>query len=229
MKPIGLIGGTSWVSTIEYYRIINEEINRRRGGLNFAELLIYSLNHGEFKALLDAGNWPDISNKYINAAKGLEAAGAACILLCAATPHKIASAITAAISIPLIHIADVVADELKANSIKKVALIGTKFTMEELFFKDRLRMKGIDVIIPQQQERDYLQETIFSELGRGVFSNVTRQKYLHMINDLKSAGAESVIFGCTEFSLLIKQEECPLTIIDPTKSHAVAAVNFSIN
>ena len=229
MKTLGLIGGTSWVSTVDYYKLINQQINQRLGGLNAARLILYSMNYEEFKPPLDPKDWGVISEGLIKIAKNLEYSGAECLLLCANTPHMAADTIEKNIDIPLIHIAEETAREIKKQNLKKVGLLGTKLTMEQSFFKERLLKYGIEPIIPGKEERDYIHATIFNELGKGILTPELKTKYLKIIDDLKEDGAEGIILGCTEIPLLIQQSDCELPLFDTMLIHATAAVNFALD
>jgi aspartate racemase len=228
MKTLGLIGGTSWLSSADYYKIINEEINKQLGGLNSAKLFMYSLNYEEFRPPANPNEWGSIASLLTDIAIRLESAGAECIVLCANTPHMVADVIQWSISIPLIHIAEVTAKAIVNKQIKTVALLGTKFTMEQSFFKDKLTNAGITTLIPDDEARDFLHETIFNELGKGIFINETKQKYVAIINQLIEQGAEGVIFGCTEIPMLIKENECSVPVFDTLQIHAKAAVAFAL-
>ncbi|MCW3107858.1 MAG: racX [Segetibacter sp.] len=229
MKTIGLIGGTTWLSTVDYYRIINETANKILGGLNSAELLLYSLNFADKKKNLDTNNWKAIAEKYCEVALNLQNAGAECIVLCANTPHTIADDVQKAIRIPLIHIAEATAQEIAQKQLNKVGLLGTKFTMEGDFFKEKLCSKGIEILIPDTIDRAFINDSIFNELGKNIFSAETKERYLSIINKLIEQGAEGIIFGCTEIPLLIKPEECAVPVFDTTLIHAKAAVKFSLD
>lgn len=229
MKTLGLIGGTSWVSTIDYYKIINQEINKYLGELNSAKMFLYSLNFEEFKRSADLGSWLQIAEMLTDISLRLQSAGAECIVLCANTPHIAADIIQQNIKIPLIHIADATAKEILKIKINKVGLLGTKITMEQPFFKERLLKSGIKTIIPNESEQDFIHASIFTELGKGIFSNKTKEKYLNIIHGLIKQGAEGIILGCTEIPMLIKPGECPVTSFDTTDIHAKAAVEFAID
>jgi aspartate racemase len=228
MKTIGLIGGLSWVSTLDYYRIINEEVNKLRGGDEAARLILYSLNYGKIKKLSIAGDWNAIIIMITNAAQKLEKAGADCLLICANTMHKVANEVKAAISIPLIHIADVTADEIKMSNLDVVALLGTKYTMQMDFYKEKLSGYGIKTIIPNERDVAVVNDAIYQELGRGIFLEKTKNEFIRIINDLGESGAKGVILGCTEIPILIKQSDCKLPLFDTTFLHAKAAVNFAL-
>ena len=227
MKTIGLIGGTSWVSTVDYYRIINQTVNEKLAGLNSAKIFLYSVNFEEFKKRMDENKLDESAKELISIAKKLETAGADCLLLCANTPHMFAELVQSNIKIPLIHIAEETAREISKHKIKKVALLGTKFTMEQTFFKEKLLTHGIETIIPAAADRDFIHKSIFSELGKGIFTTETKNKYLEIIKKMENEGAEGIIFGCTEIPLLIKQEDCKTIIFDTAIIHAKAAVEFA--
>jgi aspartate racemase len=228
MKTLGLIGGTSWVSTVDYYRIINEQINQRLGGLNAARLFLYSLNYEEFKPPVEAKDWDNYSLRLTDIAKKLEHAGAECIILCANTPHMAADFIQQQIKIPLIHIAEETAKEIAKHGIKKVALLGTKVTMEQAFFKQRLSNYHISTLIPAEEERNFIHSTILTELAKGIFTEETKKRFLEIISSLGEKGAEAIILGCTEIPMLIKPEDCNMKLFDTTLIHATAAVNFAL-
>ena len=228
MKTLGLIGGTSWLSAADYYKIINQEINKQLGGLNSAKLFLYSLNYEEFKPSADPSEWERIAIQLTDISTRLETAGAECIILCANTPHMVADNIQKNISIPLIHIAEVTAKAIVQQKIKTVALLGTKFTMEQSFFKDKLTNAGITALIPNEPDRAFIHDSIFNELGKGIFTEATKQKYLNIINKLIEEGAEGVIFGCTEIPMLIKEDECTVPVFDTLMIHAKAAAKFAL-
>ena len=228
MKTLGLIGGTSWVSTVDYYRIINQQINDRLGGLNAARLILYSMNYEEFKPPTDPKDWGPTEKGLTNIAKKLEAAGAECIILCANTPHMAADIIQENISIPLIHIAEETSKEIAKHNLNKIGIIGTRFTMEQSFFKEKLSKHGISTIIPGKENRDYIHNTIFNELAKGIFSDEIKNNYLQILEDLMQKGAEGIILGCTEIPMLLKSADCKMKTFDTTLIHATAAVNFAL-
>ncbi|MEX6686321.1 aspartate/glutamate racemase family protein [Danxiaibacter flavus] len=228
MKIIGLIGGISWISTVEYYKLINEGINQELGGLNFSNCIIYSFNYADIKRNNDKNDWESTLNMLSSAALHLQNSGADCILLCANTMHMIADALQERIDVPLIHIADETAKVIEQCGLKRVILLGTKFTMENSFFKDRLLQKGIEAIVPNDEDRAFIHYTIFEELGRGLQKEETKEKYLSVINEMIGKGAEGVILGCTEIPLLIKKEDVDVPVFDTTAIHADAAVRFSL-
>lgn len=228
MKILGLIGGISWVSTADYYKLINEGINKRLGGLNFAECIIYSFNYADIKRNNDADDWDSTFTMLSKACLHLKESGADAILLCANTMHLIAGRIEESITLPLIHIASATATVIKKQQLKKVGLLGTKFTMERDFFTSKLAAQGIETIIPGADDRQFLHETIFEELGRGITKNETRQRYLTIIGSLIKEGAEGIILGCTEIPLLIQQQDVRVPVFDTTRIHAAAAVDFAL-
>ncbi|HQT90449.1 MAG TPA: aspartate/glutamate racemase family protein [Candidatus Kryptobacter bacterium] len=229
MKTLGLIGGTGWVSTVEYYRIINQQINERLGGLSSAKILLYSVNQQEFRPATDQVGLQEFADYLIGVAKRLETAGADCLLLCANTPHMAADLVQKTIRIPLIHIADVTAKAILKKKMKTVGLLGTKFTMEQPFYKDRLAKFGITTLVPEESEREYIHRTIMTELEKAILKDETRKKYLEIINGLVRRGAEGIILGCTEIPLLIKQSDCAIPVFDTTELHAMAAVEFALS
>ncbi|RYJ37011.1 Aspartate racemase [Flavobacterium anhuiense] len=229
MKKIGLIGGISWVSTSDYYTLINKGINEKLGGLNFSECLIYSFNYADIKKNNDANDWDSTFSMLLKAAEVLKSGGAEAILLCANTMHLIADRLQNAIDIPLIHIAEETAIEIEKKQLKKVGLLGTKFTMELDFFKDKLADKGIETIIPVSEEvKDFIHYTIFEELGRGLATEETKKRYLEIANELIKNGAEGIILGCTEIPLVIKEGDLNVPIFDTTLIHTQAAINFQL-
>jgi len=228
MKKLGLIGGISWVSTIDYYRLINEGINEKRGGLNFAECIIYSFNYAEIKKNNDSNDWDNTLQMLSAAGRHLKNAGAAAIVLCANTMHLIADKLEEEIELPVIHIATATADEIKKTKIKKVGLLGTKFTMEYDFFTAKLTAQNIETIIPANEDRDFIHGTIFNELGAGILLPDTKERYLNIINKLIDAGAEGIVLGCTEIPLLIKPEDITAPLFNTTEIHSAAAVKFAL-
>lgn len=230
MKVIGLIGGISWVSTADYYKLINEGINNRLGGLNFSECLIYSFNYADIKRNNENNDWDSTFKMLFKACEFLKSGGAEAIVLCANTMHFIAERLEEAIGLPIIHIATATAIEIQKQEIKKVGLLGTKFTMELDFFKDKLTEKGIEAIIPQNQEdKDFIHTTIFEELGRGLVTKSTKERYLEIANQLIKEGAEGIILGCTEIPLVIKPKDLLVPVFDTTLIHSNAAVKFQLS
>ena len=226
MKILGLIGGTSWVSTVEYYSKINHIVNQRLGGLNSAECLVYSLNLQKVKDFNDSGNWDATAQMIINAARKLESSGAKAILLCANTLHHVADQVQAQLTIPILHIAEVTAKVIHAQGLSKVCLLGTKFTMEYDFFKDKLRAKGIETIIPSEEDRQFIHHSIFEELGKGIFTDDTKSQYLSIVQKLEAAGAQGIIAGCSEIPLLIGSSDIALPYFDTTEIHCNSAIDF---
>jgi aspartate racemase len=230
MKKLGLVGGCSWVSTVDYYRFINEGINQQLGGLNFAECIIYSLNFDDFQRNNTSNNWEATYQLIFNACESLQKSGAEAIVLCANTAHAVADRLEQSIPLPIIHIATVTANEIRKHGLRKVGLLGTKFTMEMDFYKDKLSEQGIISLIPEQQEtRDFIQQTLKEELGRGIMREETKQAYLAIIEQLIANGAEGIILGCTEIPLLISQEDVAVPVFDTTKIHSRAAVEFALS
>ena len=229
MKTIGLIGGTSWFSTIDYYRIFNETVNKRLGNNSSAKILLYSVNFDEIVTLTKNNDWEGIGVIMSAAAKNLELAGADCMLLGANTMHIIADKIQSVLSIPLLHIADVVAAEIERKELKHMLLLGTKYTMQSSFYANRLQSKGIKLTIPDLDEMEIINNSIYNELGKGLILPETKNIYLNIINKYIGEGVEGVILGCTEIPLLIKQIDCSIPLLDTTLLHASAAVDFALS
>jgi aspartate racemase len=229
MKTIGLIGGSTWLSTSEYYRILNQYTNEKRGGNDFARLILYSINFGEFNKMIKAGDRPAIRRMFIEIAKNLENSGAGCLMLCANTMHMFADDVAAQINIPLIHIVDETAKAITNSGMKKVGLLGTKLTMEEPFYRERLLTHGIEIVIPGEEDRKFINDSIFYEFTKDIFSDETRSRYIEIIGKVEREGAEGIILGCTEIPLLIKQNDCKIRLFDTTMIHAKAAVEFAVN
>ena len=229
MKKLGLIGGISWVSTADYYKFINEGVNKKLGGVNFAECMIYSFNYDDIKRNNENNDWETTFNMLSKACLSLKNSGAEAIILCANTMHLIADRIQEAVDLPLIHIAAETAKEIQKSDIKRVGLLGTKFTMELDFFKDKLTDLNIQTIIPEADDREFIHETIFNELGKGLILETTKQRYLSIIEKLIENGAEGIILGCTEIPLLVKQEEVKVPVFDTALIHSNAAVAFALS
>ena len=226
MKKLGLVGGISWVSTIDYYRLINEEINKRLGGLNYAECIIYSLNFGDIQAV----TWDHSFDLLLKACQSLKNSGAGAIVLCANTAHLEAERLKASIELPIIHIVEATAAVIRNKGIKKIGLLGTKFTMEKDLYTTRLRKNNIECIVPEQQEvRDFIQYTLKEELGKGIIKAETKEKYIDFMKRLIERGAEGIILGCTEIPMMISQEDVSFPVFDTTKIHAAAAVEFALS
>lgn len=229
MKTIGLIGGMSWESAVLYYQIINRRVNEKLGGHHSAKSLLYSVDFDEVKTLQYQGKWDEATNIMIDSARKLEAGGADFIVICTNTMHKMAKEVEESVSIPLLHIADPTAKEIVKDGIKKVALLGTAFTMEQDFYKGRLMEKfGLDVMVPDEADRRIVHDVIYQELCLGILKDESRQSYLRIINQLSQQGAEAVILGCTEITLLITQENCSIPLYDTTRLHAEFAVDFAL-
>ncbi|MES2064906.1 MAG: aspartate/glutamate racemase family protein [Bacteroidota bacterium] len=228
MKTLGLIGGTSWVSTIDYYRFINQGINDKLGGVNAAQLLLHSFNYADIAKNHAANNWAKTTQMVVEAGIGLKNSGAQGIVLCANTLHLIADEAEAQIGLPVIHIATATAQVIKKRGLAKVALLGTKFTMENTFFTDKLTEAGIDSITPNDADRTFIHQTLMDELGKGILLPETKTRYLQIIERLVQQGAEGIILGCTEIPLLIKPEDTDVIQFDTTQIHSAAAVEFAL-
>lgn len=228
MKTIGLIGGMSWESTQAYYRLINARVNAALGGLHSARILLYSVDFAEIEECQAADAWDRAADILADAGARLEVAGADFLLLCTNTMHKVAPAIAGRLGIPLLHIADVTAQRLRAANITKVGLLGTKYTMTQDFYTDRLKAAGIEVLIPAPGDIEQVNTVIFKELCQGVVRDASRRKYLEVIDDLQSRGARGVILGCTEIGMLVGQEHSALPVFDTTLIHAQKAADLAV-
>lgn len=229
MKTIGLLGGMSWESTSEYYKAINQGIKAELGGLHSAKIAMVSVDFDTIEKLQHAGDWAQTAKLLTSAAKNIEAAGADFMLICTNTMHKVAPEIEQNIGIPLLHIADATAEVLVAQGIKTVGLLGTAFTMEQSFYKDRLREKfGLNVLTPNDASRKRVHQVIYQELCLGVINDDSKQAYLSIIEHLAAEGAEAVILGCTEIGLLVRQEDTQVKLIDTTEIHAAKAVEYAL-
>lgn len=229
MKTLGLIGGTTWVSTVDYYRLINQMVNQRLGGLNSARMLLYSVNFEEFRPPETVEGWDNVASRIIAIARTLEQGGAQGLVLCANTLHKIADRVQASINIPIIHIAEATATEIGKAHLRKVALLGTKFTMQEPFYHDKLRVQGIETLIPEQSDRLYIHDAILDEMALEIFKPETKQKFLEIISQLQQRGAQAIVLGCTEIPILIKPTDTTAPLFDTTHIHAQAAVDFALS
>jgi len=228
MKTIGLIGGMSWESTVPYYRLINEGVKQRLGGLHSAKLVLYSVDFHEIERLQHDGNWDEAGARLAAAARALRAAGAECLVLCTNTMHKVAAAIEAAVDIPLLHIADPTAQAIRQAGIVTVGLLGTRFTMEEDFYRGRLETRhGLNVLTPDASDRAEVHRVIYAELCLGITREESRAAYRAIIGRLAARGAQGIILGCTEIGLLIKPEDASVPLFDTTALHAASAVDFS--
>lgn len=229
MKTIGLVGGTGWISSAEYYRIINEETNRRSGGSTFSRCILYSVNYGEIDTFNIQNNREGVYRLILDAAIRLAGAGAECIVLCANTLHQFFERLERETDIPFIHIADAAAREIRSRNMSRVGLLGTKQTMEMDFYKSILKESDIEVMIPEQNDRAFIQKTISDELLRGVFSDVSRYRFVEICKELYSRGAEGIVLGCTEIPLLLKQEDINIPVINTLTLHALEAVDFALS
>ena len=229
MKTIGMIGGMSWESSIEYYRIVNETVKEKLGGLHSAKSLMYSVDFAEIEALQHTGRWDEATQAMIEAARHVEAGGADFVVICTNTMHKMADDVEAAIGIPLLHIADATAETIKAQGLSKIGLLGTKFTMEEDFYRGRLVEKhGLDVLVPDDEDRETVHRVIYDELVLGEIKAESREAYKQSIEKMIAAGAQGIILGCTEIGLLVKAEDSRVPLFDTTYIHAVAAVDRAL-
>ncbi|MBY7699152.1 aspartate/glutamate racemase family protein [Vibrio harveyi] len=230
MKTIGLIGGMSWESTANYYQIINREVKARLGGLHSGKVCLYSVDFAEIETLQHQGRWDDTAIILAQAAKSVEAGGADFILICTNTMHKVADQIQQAVNIPLVHIADATAEQLVVDGIKKVGLLGTRFTMEQDFYKQRLIDKfGVDVVVPSSDDQTIVHDVIYNELCKGEVHDDSRQHYLTIIEKLVEQGAEAVILGCTEIAMLVESQHTDVKLYDTTEIHAKAAVEKTLD
>lgn len=229
MKTIGLIGGMSWESTVPYYRIINQVIKEQLGGLHSARVVLYSVDFHEIEVLQRTGDWEKAGEILASAARSLEAAGAEFIVLCTNTMHTVASVIEGAVSLPMLHIADPTAEAIKAAGHRTVGLLGTRFTMEQPFYRERLeREHGLNVLTPEEDDRAIVHRIIYEELCLGDVKPDSRVQYQRILSRLKARGAEAVILGCTEISLLVRPEDTDVPLVDTTAVHARAAALFAL-
>ena len=227
---IGLIGGMSWESSAEYYRIINQEVNRRLGGVHSAQCLMYSVDFEGIKRLQHEGDWERLAEAMKEAAVRLERGGADFIVLCTNTMHRVADAIAASVSLPTLHIADPTADKIKASGFQRIGLLGTAFTMEQDFYKGRLQQRhGLEVLVPDENDRRIVHEIIYKELVLGQIRPESRQAYRAIIARLIERGAQAVILGCTEIMLLVSDEDSAVPLFDTTTIHALAAVDWALS
>ena len=228
MKTIGLIGGMSWESTVTYYQMINEGIKDSLGGLHSAKVLLYSVDFFEIEALMSRGAWDDAAELLGDVAHRLEAAGADMILICTNTLHKVAPQVQSRIRVPLVHIAEAAAEELLSKGITRVGLLGTKYTMTQEFYREKLTERGIDVLIPEGEEIDLVNRVIFDELCLGVVKEDSKAAYLKVIANLQARGAQGVLLGCTELGLIVSQEDVSLPLFDTTVIHAKKAIELAL-
>ena len=230
MKTIGLLGGMSWESTASYYKEINQGVKAILGGLHSAKVCLYSVDFDEIEKLQHKGCWDETAKILSHAAQSVEAGGADFLLICTNTMHKVADEIQSSISIPLVHIADATAEKLITDGVKRVGLLGTKFTMEQSFYKNRVTEKyGIEVTVPDEEEQDMVHNVIYNELCLGEVRSESREKYLEAIKNLHSQGAEAVILGCTEIALLVQQQYTQIRLYDTTQIHALQAVKLAVS
>lgn len=229
MKTIGLIGGMSWESTVVYYQLLNRMARERLGHLHSAQLLLWSFDFAGIEALQASGDWQGAEDAMVLAARNVERGGAECIVICTNTMHRMAQAVQDAVQIPLIHIADATASEIKASDARNPLLLATRYTMEQDFYKGHLRDRhGIDVCIPDDDGRTVVHDIIYNELCQGVISPTSKQLYLDTVARARTQGADAVIFGCTEVGLLIAQQDLDIPAFDTTEAHAKAALEFAL-
>jgi aspartate racemase len=229
MKTMGLIGGMSWESSLEYYRIINENVKKRLGGFHSAKCILYSVDFEEVEKLQHLGDWEELTRLMAEVAQRLESAGADFVIICTNTMHKMADEVQRAIRVPVLHIVDVTAEAIKNNGQTRIGLLGTKFTMEQDFYKGRLRDKhGLDVLIPSPEERQMVHDILYSELCLGEIKEQSKEKFKSVIQNLVDHGAQGVILGCTEIPLIVSQDDYAIPVYDTTTLHAQAAVDFAL-
>jgi aspartate racemase len=229
VKVIGLIGGMSWESTVPYYRIVNETVKQRLGGLHSARVVLYSVDFDEIERLQHSGQWTAAGDRLADAARAVERAGAECAVLCTNTMHKVAPQIEAAVRIPLLHIADATAAEIKSAKVSTVGLLGTRFTMEQDFYKDRLqRDHGLRVVIPDARDREIVHRVIYEELCLGNVVDASRGAYRRVMDDLVRQGAQAIILGCTEITLLVQASDSTVPLFDTTRIHARKAAEWAL-
>jgi aspartate racemase len=228
MRTIGLLGGMSWESTANYYRLLNELTRERLGGLHSAKCVLYSVDFAEIERLQAEGRWDEAGEILAAAGKRLEAAGADLLIICTNTMHKVADQVTASVGIPLIHLADVTADVVRTHGLRRVGLLGTAFTMEQDFYRGRLAAHGLEVLVPDASGREIVHRVIYEELAVGIFREESRGAYRAVIDRLVEAGAEGIVLGCTEIELLIGPEDSPVPIFATTRLHAEAAVTAAL-
>jgi len=228
LKTIGLIGGMSWESTVTYYKIINETVKEKLGGLHSAKCILYSVDFQEIEECQANGNWEKSGEILGEAANNLEKAGADFIVICTNTMHKVVNQIKEKISIPILHIAEMTAEKILEKGLKNIALLGTKYTMEQDFYKSKLIEKGINVIIPDKNDIEIINEVIYDELCLGTINSNSKKKFLEIVDKLRNKGAEGIILGCTEIGLLIKNEDTDVPLFDTAIIHAEQAAIYSI-
>lgn len=229
MRTLGLLGGMAWPSTADAYRLINEEVGRRAGGLHSAPLLVWSFDFAAIESLQAAGDWDAAGELLADAAARLERAGAEALLLCTNTMHLVAGAIEQAVEVPLLHIADATAAAIRADGVERVGLLGTRFTMEQPFYRDRLAQHGIEVVVPHADQRAEVHRIVYEELVQGVLLAESRATYLAVIDDLVARGAAGVVAGCTEIELLVAAEDVAAPYYPTTRLHVLAAVDWILD
>jgi aspartate racemase len=229
MKTIGMIGGTGWPSTLEYYRIINQETNKRLGGLNSAKIVMTSFNYADIDKLNKVEDHAGVYQLVLESAQNLKKGGADFIVICANTLHQYVDDLEKETGLKVVHIADATAKEIIKRGISKIGLLGTRFTIEMGFYTKRLKEKGIESLVPEKPERDFIHNAIMNELLKEQFKKETKDEFLNIINELQTRGAQGIVLGCTEIPLLIKQNDTNLTVFNTLKIHAKAAVNFALS
>ncbi|WP_438489615.1 aspartate/glutamate racemase family protein [Streptomyces sp. S186] len=229
MKTIGLIGGMSWESTAEYYRLLNELTRERLGGLHSAKCVLYSVDFAEIERLQVEGRWDEAGEALAEAAKALEAAGADLLLICTNTMHKVADQVSSAVGVPLLHLADTTAEAVRGKDLRRIGLLGTAFTMEQDFYRGRLAHHGLDVLVPDAAGRETVHRVIYEELCLGIVKEESRDAYIAVIDELIAAGAEGIVLGCTEIELLIRPQDSPVPVFPTTRLHAEAAVTCALS
>ncbi len=228
MKTIGLLGGMSWESTALYYRLINEGVRQRLGGLHSAKIAMVSVDFHDIEVMQANDDWAAAATALAEAAKQVEAAGADCLLICTNTMHLVAPAIEAAISIPLIHLADATAAQIRSDGVSRVGLLGTRFTMEKDFYRERLEAQGLSVLVPEADARETVNTVIYDELCLGDIRGSSRDAFVSIIDELRARGAQAIIEGCTEIGLLVGNQDTDVPLYDTTRIHAKAAVDFAL-
>lgn len=230
MKTIGMMGGMSWESSLDYYRIINEEVKKRLGGYHSAKSVMVSVDFAEIESNMQPGLWENAGQKMVEAARAIEAAGADFLIICTNTMHNQADLVASSVHLPLLHIADAAGQKIKEHNLKKIGLLGTRFTMEQDFYRKRLADHfGLEVLTPEEGDRQIIHEVIFNELVMGIVREESKQAYLNIINQLVAEGAQGIILGCTEIGMIIKQTDCSIPLFDTTILHAKAAVDYALN
>jgi aspartate racemase len=229
VRTLGLLGGMSWESTLPYYRIVNERVRQRLGGLHSAKLVLHSVDFADIEEMQRAGDWDTAGAILVEAARGLHAAGAECLVICTNTMHLIAPAIEAAVDLPLLHIADATAARIREAGLSRVALLGTRFTMERDFYRQRIEAAGIEVIVPGAAQREVVHRVIYEELCLGRILGTSREAYRGIIDDLVARGAQGVILGCTEIGLLVGAGDATVPLFDTARIHAEAAADWALD